>query len=341
MRICSKCFAAPTWTLNAQDKPDFGHRCDFCGDASGLTWEAIAWREAIKLLVSLYEPKADGMSIGSLVQKDWGIFRETAASSIDEFLTAGDPGGSLEPGRLYGRRPHGEDDPLHSWRRFSDEIRSENRYHLNAILDMAILERAFLESTRIIAKSTKMYRARTHSDPVSIIPSRMKAPPREKASGGRANPPGIPYLYLAMEKETCIAETRAREHMYISIATLSVKQRLELLDLTSISPPDFFVDNPGESLAIHDYLVELGQQLSRPVRTADAAVDYIPTQYLCEYAKSISLDGVIYSSSLYAGGVNVVLFEQNVMAVNRFVELHKVDGVNVTTSVMAHIQGRS
>ena len=42
---------------------------------------------------------------------------------------------------------------------------------------------------------------------------------------------------------------------------------------------------------------------------SDHPIDYIPTQYLCELAKSQGLDGVLYLSSHDFNGRNVVLFE--------------------------------
>ena len=50
-------------------------------------------------------------------------------------------------------------------------------------------------------------------------------------------------------------------------------------------------------------------QLTLHVWSSDQPTDYIPTQYLCELAKSLSLDDVLYSSSLDPGRKNVVLFD--------------------------------
>jgi len=61
----------------------------------------------------------------------------------------------------------------------------------------------------------------------------------------------------------------------------------------------------------HRYLKALGGELRKPIHSSDQPTDYIPTQYLCELAKSIGLDGVLYSSSVDPSGHgrNLVLFD--------------------------------
>jgi hypothetical protein len=58
------------------------------------------------------------------------------------------------------------------------------------------------------------------------------------------------------------------------------------------------------------FLEHLGEELTRPVLPQGAAIDYIPSQFLCEFIKKNTYDGVIYRSSV-SDGINLALFDPN------------------------------
>jgi RES domain len=47
--------------------------------------------------------------------------------------------------------------------------------------------------------------------------------------------------------------------------------------------------------------------LTRPVLPQAAAIDYTPSQYLCEFIKKCGYQGVVYRSSV-SDGINLALF---------------------------------
>jgi len=49
--------------------------------------------------------------------------------------------------------------------------------------------------------------------------------------------------------------------------------------------------------------------LSLPIRKRDQILDYIPTQYISEFIKSLGFDGVEYQSSLNSEGYNIAIFK--------------------------------
>lgn len=52
------------------------------------------------------------------------------------------------------------------------------------------------------------------------------------------------------------------------------------------------------------------EALSKPLRKTDSDLEYLPTQYLCEYIKaSLKVQGVEYASAMYKGGINYAFFE--------------------------------
>lgn len=56
------------------------------------------------------------------------------------------------------------------------------------------------------------------------------------------------------------------------------------------------------------FIQTLQKEISLPIRKLDKQLDYIPTQYISEFIKSLGFDGVEYQSSLYSDGYNLAIF---------------------------------
>ena len=59
----------------------------------------------------------------------------------------------------------------------------------------------------------------------------------------------------------------------------------------------------------------ISECFSKPVTDEDDTLDYIPTQYISEYAKNLGYDGIAFVSSVFPkvdfddlGGINFVIF---------------------------------
>ncbi len=160
----------------------------------------------------------------------------------------------------------------------------------------------------------------------------MGAPPKELASQGRANPVGIPYLYLASTADTAVSEIRPHTGESASVADFTIPNSLGVIDLrnprNTVSP---FILNEEKKIASLrgdiEFLVHLGKELTRPILPHVAAIDYLPSQYLCEFIKKCKYHGVIYKSSV-GEGVNLALFEPNLAQVGN-VEQYRVSKVSV------------
>lgn len=215
------------------------------------------------------------------------------------------------------------------WIEFSQEIKAKNRFFPQTSLykklftntkdDDASQTDAFLlllESlTKNYSTGRKFYRARVHDSRLPI--AEMKAPPTMLVTAGRANPIGISYLYLAENEKTCIAEVRPSNGCMVSVATFSLKENLKLLDLTSPRKRASFLIQESEHLIdslIHIDLLEIfAEELSKPVLPNKSHLDYIPTQFLCEYFKVVcGFHGLIFNSS-FGNGKNIVLFDQTLV----------------------------
>jgi len=79
------------------------------------------------------------------------------------------------------------------------------------------------------------------------------------------------------------------------------------------------------------FLERLGDELTRPVLPQAAAIDYTPSQYLCEFIKKCGYDGVIYRSSV-SEGMNLALFTP-VLARSGTVTQYRVVKVSVDVAI--------
>ena len=52
----------------------------------------------------------------------------------------------------------------------------------------------------------------------------------------------------------------------------------------------------------------ISSDLSKPLHSFESELEYIPTQYICEYFKDSGADGIMFKSSVRAEGKNLVLF---------------------------------
>lgn len=117
-------------------------------------------------------------------------------------------------------------------------------------------------------------------------------PPPNLTRDMRANYRYIPYLYCANNPYTALVEVRPRLGANVSIATIEVKEELTLLDFTLKKIPKN-MDNPKLN-----FFADLSMLFSKPVTSDDDILDYIPTQFIAEFAKKLGYDGIVFRSSL-------------------------------------------
>jgi len=134
-------------------------------------------------------------------------------------------------------------------------------------------------------------------------------PPLEHTKDMRANYRYIPYLYCANNRYLSALEVRPRFDAEVSIAKIQALGDLVLLDFT-------MQETPKKMLAVKQNLFrDLSGLFSKPVAKDDDILDYIPTQYIAEYAKNLNYDGIAFGSSLFRFphnnfySYNVVIFQ--------------------------------
>ena len=199
----------------------------------------------------------------------------------------------------------------YSWDVFKKYLRNENRFH-SKYIKLDILENVLKETETIIPNGTKLYRARV-SDKKGYSKNEMWAPPDDLASPGRANSKGQSCLYLCSVKKTTVKEIRAHAFDYVTIATFKLKRSVKVLDLSSIvhSSP-FYTENDKVAYLVNENtLRQIQNDLARPMSRLDSDLDYLPTQYISDFAKFLGYDGVKYFSTFDKTSYNVALFDSS------------------------------
>jgi hypothetical protein len=287
--------------------------CDYCRSRGVDLLEPGLLATYFELLANVYEPNPTGKTLVEWMKLDWELFSHPAMdiAHAKELL-----GEILDDGDIV-RKPFAPaasytSSGLIDWETLRDEMMHKNRWFLDVSIDTDRLKE-LLDHLPAQGLPDRWFRARLLAgDDIYPIGS-MGAPPKRSASHGRANPAGIPYLYLGSTPETAASEVRPHTGEVACVADFTIDGPLEAVDLRNprklVSP--FVLSDAGaigQLRADLPLLERLGEELTRPVQPSGAAIDYIPSQYLCEFIKKCGKHGVVYRSSV-GDGFNLVLFD--------------------------------
>jgi hypothetical protein len=219
-----------------------------------------------------------------------------------------------------------------SYRRFEHHVKNQNRYIRDAETE------EFLDAVLVTGKTRKaplpqksyLWRAQlghdlypwyqpdtdSSSNEEEYItdiecphpPKRMK-PCQGTASEGRANPKGIPYLYLSKGKDTAMSEVRPWVGSLISVSQFETLRDLLLLNCSEpLKHKIPLLKEPAPLEREQAVWCAINGAFSKPVNLSDRIADYFPTQIIAELFKNNGFDGIAYNSSL-GEDLNVVLFD--------------------------------
>lgn len=345
-RCCANCFGDPALTRNiiplvvedGSGDPRQGN-CGYCGSTSVTTIDPSSLSQWFEMLLDCYEPDAEGRSLATLLAEDWRLFDDPA---MDEAHAKELLAEVLDDGEIVRTTFAPVDAPVSEtpqrWDDLRDEMMHRNRWFLDEPINLdhlATLLAQLIAPEEVIAGITNLwYRSRLLSDDNPFPLCKMGAPPANRAGHGRANPAGIPYLYLGSTATTAVAEVRPHTGEKACVATFHVSP-IHAVDLRnprkSISP--FILENAEQIAELRSglpLLERLGEELTKPVQPSSTAFEYIPSQYLCEFIKTCGYQGVIYRSSV-SDGVNLALFFPE-LASPKDVKVVRVDRVTVGIS---------
>lgn len=207
------------------------------------------------------------------------------------------------------------------------DIKTVNRFCVDERMEELI--RRYAEEPNnadIIKTGTKLYRARIYKEDDAesryneLPKSRFKGygkkdsfvnPDPESINEGRCNPQFISYLYTAKSPECCIYEVRPSRGTYVSVATITVKEELRILQLDKKWQMTDTFPVIVEGALNATLFAYMALEFRRP---AKANGDYLFCQYVSEKIKKYKFDGLAFYSSVChkpkrgEGNVNVVIF---------------------------------
>ena len=326
MQICESCFNDDELRLSIQHEYREVGICDACGRNTMVT-DAEMLSDFFGEVLSLFVPCGEGLDVVTLLQRDWNLFVSDVVGRIivEYFLAEGDFGYTVADKVGYSDIIT---QTVKEWDILKERVMTKTRFFTS----LSSFEKLGLISYNMtIPQNTSLFRARVIPSGKSMLgKEEMGCPPADKATAGRANPMGIPYLYLCKNEETTYYEVRALYLDRLVIGTFSTTRELKILDFTK--PLSLYVANLQSSdlaMEVSKYLLlqRISKDLSKPLRRFDTELEYVPTQLICEFCKLHEIDGIMFNSSLHKGGVNVVLFDADnaeCTAVKQ-VEINRVD----------------
>lgn len=302
MKCCANCFGDRT--LGKSIIPSLSierGQCAYCCSADVILVEPGRLADLFGPLINIYESDPNGRLLVEWLKEDWGMFDNP---TVDIAVAKSLLGDVLDNGEIVRKRfspssrfrSHG----LDQWEQLRNELMYTNRYFPKSHIDTDRLE-LLLGQLRADDVPATWYRARIQQEDTAYPIEDMGAPPKRITSHGRANPPGIPYLYLGSTEVTAISEVRPHTGEVACVADFLLTGNPNMVDLRNprklVSP---FVlgdeDAIGAMRTDIPFLERLGEELTRPVLPQGAAIDYVPSQYLCEFIKKCGFDGVVYHS---------------------------------------------
>lgn len=218
---------------------------------------------------------------------------------------------------------HAANQLLHGRRFFNEDVRKLFDGILREALNAGSVDGESLRPVvKVIPVDFRFYRARVASDSVEAKKfvkepaDHLGAPPRERATNGRMSPAGIPFLYVAGDDRTCVAEVRPSIGDMVVVGRFKAVRELRIFDLTALSgrldhqPLSLFDPQVDTRNQYRTLLRYLHGEISRPAKVTDT--DYLMTQAFTEYIRfhcEEKFDGVAFWSVQRKRGINYALFD--------------------------------
>ena len=333
MNICTNCFKdneIKNFIVNSGKDGT----CECCGSAKVKIIDITEFVDFFGELLSLFEEDKFGKSLYELIQENWGLFNSSnCASMVLQILRD-----SQTTKFTIEAKVRFIDDVSESFEKWN-ELKNSAKYKLRFFTDLTSENwDSFIMPNYVLQKGKILYRARIIPEgKEKLKPREMGCPPPVNAISDRAKPIGIPYLYLCTDKNTTLYETRSVYLDRVCIGCFRTKRDLKLVNFNE-SINIFYAygsaSEPLSEIVKHKNIIDsIRRDLSKPMRRFDTEIEYIPTQLICEYCKLNGADGIIFASSLYKEGDNVVLFNPDDAKCTK-VNMVEVTGVNIKSEII-------
>ena len=331
MLVCLKCFSDTELIGFIQS---FGKlaNCDVCASTGVSTLDLAELLDFFQELLNNFQKTQKGTPLKSKIQENWSFFsshknaskilNEVAQSINSEITNANDLVEYTEE--------------IKTNYSYWDELKEKLKWQRRFLPDLEIIQDlgwdGFFNTQFELESKEELFRARVHheSGMEAYSPEDMMCPEPKLTRGGRANPSGIPFLYLSDNQETVLYEVRASYLDELSIGEFHLKKEHEKVKIVDFTE-DTLLFQPGrvnETIKSRLLRDKINGELSKPMRRYDTDIEYIPTQFICEFIKVFTgASGIRFSSSLHPVGNNVVMFDQAKMECTKVVlkKINKLD----------------
>lgn len=318
MKICAGCFKDIEIRSFIESQGKQGS-CDFCDKYNVVVIDIEELHDFFQELISNF--KLDSKHGDKFTQQldKWDIFySQQIINKVFIYILPFLDTDIKDPTQLINY----SDDILNNvsyWNEVKDRIKWQNRFILNITHLVEDLGwDSFFNTQDLLSPKDIFYRARVHfkSGMEKFTCLEMGAPPKDVSKSGRANSLGIPSLYLCDNPKTVCYEVRASYLDELSIGLFRVAQQdkpITIVDFTKIISL-YKVRDINTAMKAQLLRQHISVDLSKPMRRYDSEIEYIPTQFICEFIKEITnVSGIKFKSSLDPEGSNIVIFDQNLM----------------------------
>lgn len=330
MNICKECFLDEELRSEINSNAVIDGVCEVCGN-KGKVMDFSEFYDFFTALLELFSPAGNSeRTIVDIIQDEWHLFKDKNVAKIllADVLATNDCGYTINDFVNY------TDDiccRVAVWDRLKTSVKEDSRFFTN--MD-EFAQYDYLTAGKSLHIGQKLYRSRiTPVGQKKIRCNKMGCPPKELATAGRANPIGIPCLYLSDSAKTTYFEVRAVYLDQLSVGTFRIERELELVDF--IYDVNLFLAHNDGSVSLKEIIIKkkiidaISEDLSKPLRRYDSELEYVPTQLICEYCKRIvGADGISFDSSLHKGGRNYVLFDESAAKCIR-VDSHEITRIDI------------
>lgn len=358
MKCCEKCFMSQEIKsiIKSLNKID---SCDFCESTNVHVYNLLedsGLDELFNGILSIFKPSSELLpygysrymlvSIKDEFEKKWNIFNGFDSHKIHRFLVEllssnfsdkipllDNQVGILE---WMNDKYLNENSVLKgkTWIEFVNYIKYENRFHSNHV-NYEVLE-DYLTRISVELEPDIFYRARI-SNNEELTVDKMGAPPKELATAGRANSEGIRHLYLASDTITAVSEIRPSKSDSIYVGRFPLTSGIKVVDFRLLKNLDVFIFQDPVRYAINlETFNKMNKAISKPVRSGDSKLDYLPTQFIVDFIKYLNetkgakYEGIVFESTLTTSGYNLMLFNPEIVNCVR-IEKRRVESLNYET----------
>lgn len=335
MLVCNNCFSDKELRafIESSGKPT---DCEICKSKNVKAINIDELLDFFQEFLENFQRRVGGKPLKSKIQENWSLF--SSLDSASKILNAVIVRINTEIESSTDLVDYKDEiiDNYKYWDTLKEELKWKRRFipDIENIKDLGW--DGFFNTQFELLPEHPLFRARVHhqSGQDAHDPEDMMCPKPEITKGGRANPSGIPFLYLSDKIETVLYEVRASFLDELSIGEFHLKKKfvkVKVVDFTE----DTVLFQPGhvtETIKSRLLRDRISRDLSKPMRRYDTEIEYIPTQFICEFIKIFTgASGIRFTSSLHPEGNNVVIFDQDKMECKK-VTLKKVSLVNLNST---------